>query len=151
MFKRLTRVALLVTCLMGVTACSDFDFLDFGGSDNFTRADLEAFIGAPLPSGTTDLRYETEAGIDRIVIARFAAPADEIDAFVAALGFTETPIAGGVTSSGPGIQPPPEWWDAAALPATISIEEQIGSQHYWIVIEESDSAMRDVYLQSFTT
>lgn len=150
MLKRLNYVVFLLICTNFMSACSAFNFLDFGSSDDFTRADLEAFIGAPLPAGTVNLRYETEGGIDRIVIARFSAPADEIDAFVAALGFTEMPIAGGVTSSGPGISPPPDWWDAEALPATISLEQQIGSQHYQIVIEDSDGAMREVYLQSFT-
>lgn len=55
------------------------------GKEMIGRAEVERFIGQPLPAGTREFRGVSEAGIDRLVRARFEAPAAEVDSFTRAL------------------------------------------------------------------
>lgn len=61
-----------------------------------TVAEIEAFLGAPLPPGQRDLRAADEAGIDRLMRLRFDAPEAEAAAFAVRL------VPGGLT---PGEEP----------------------------------------------
>ena len=54
---------------------------------NVDRAEVEAFIGAPLPSSATNVQGEWQLGIDDLLMLKFTMPETDIEPFLRELGF----------------------------------------------------------------
>lgn len=67
-------LAAALVLLMPAAACGE-------GAQESVAADDLALLGAPLPEGARDVRVDQQAGIDRLVLVRFDAPAAQAERF----------------------------------------------------------------------
>ncbi|MCU0499857.1 MAG: hypothetical protein MUF87_21110 [Anaerolineae bacterium] len=114
-----------------------------------SQTEVEAFIGAPLPTDARDLQATTTTGIDTLMVLRFDAPADQVDAWVNALGFTvegRLNVPPWATSSHDEIT----WWQPYETESYVSYSELINGRSYKLVIVPQAADRVVVYLEVFT-
>lgn len=114
------------------------------------RADLERFIGLALPAGTRHLQAATEAGLDRLVVARFEAPEAEVTAFALALT-GEPPQPGSdayVDYSGSGLA----WWPRTAPALSASAQGRTDSppRAFKLLVTPAGANLNLVHLAAFS-
>lgn len=137
--KVLTLWMLLILLLAGCDS----------GLTSASQAEVEAFIGAPLPADARDLQAATTTGIDTLMIVRFDMPADQVDAFVSALGFT---VEGrlNVPPWAASAHDEVTWWRPYDTESYTSYEELIDGRGYQLVIVPQSDDRVVVYLEVFT-
>lgn len=135
----------MATLLLGLLGCG----LSAAPNAPPSQAEVEAFIGSPLPAEATNLQLSREAGIDTAVYVRFDAPPAVVEAFVAALG---------VNTLTPNANPFPNNLDSAISGwDTTSAQTFAGSSFtassgkvYEILVEQTVSDVWRVYLRVHT-
>jgi hypothetical protein len=125
------------------------DLLSGGGprEGDYTVAEAEAFLGAPFPPQATDVRVFSEAGIDRIVYARFALPPDQIGAYLTALGLPalEANLAP-FTLNTPA---PVAWWTPDQAKSYAGTQRFTPKKTFQVVVDTTDPARSIVYVRAF--
>lgn len=121
-----------------------------GRSPAPSRQQIEAFVGAPLPAGMADLHVHDESGIDRLMLLRFDAPADEARVFARKL------VANGFE---PGIDPSLstfgkdlDWWGSVPAGREGESGEATvpGTRSTRVVVVPLPNATSRVWVASFT-
>ncbi len=143
--RRLRRAALTA----GLAAL--FAVLAFLRLRLFTPADLEAFLGAPLPAGAADVQMATRVPFGRIIWLRFTLPpAGDANAYAAALGL-DAPLREGFTPfpASNYTEADLTWWtphEAAAFSGLYAIRND---RVYELLADRSDPARLVIYLRVY--
>ena len=125
-----------------------FDFL----SQPFGEQEAIAFIGSPLPAGATDVHVTGESALDTIVLARFDAPREDVVAWLAELGLTESlePGYSPFYSSGPSLREAANWREAPPADSTevdySGLYQQVGAKYYSVVVTPLENGLVRVHL-----
>lgn len=157
------RIEVLVLLLIGLlclTGCEAVEMMTNNNaiedlSQRFSRAEVEAFIGAPIPASATNVFTAGEAALDTMVIARFDLPRGEVTAFLSAAGIT-SPLSDGYTPFFSGTPPYAEadWWQAPTPSSSGSyqgVNEGVNGRVYNVVVVNPAADVVTVYLQVFNT
>lgn len=114
------------------------------------RAWLERFIERSLPAGAVDLQAVTDAGIDRMVQARFEAPEAEARAFAAALAGPEPDPDAASYFDAEAHGPP--WWPREVPPGATAFagRNAAWSRAYKVMTVPAGPGRSVVYLFAFS-
>lgn len=130
-----------------------FEFL----SQPFNEQEAIAFIGSPLPAGVTDVHVAGESALDTIVLVRFDAPREDVVAWLAELGITESlePGYSPFYSSGPSLSEAADWWEAPPADSTevdySGLYQQVGAKYYSVVVTPLENGLVRVHLVAHNT
>jgi len=157
----------LMLGLVAVLLATSFEFLDFYNEDEWTQADIENFVGAPIPPSAQDIHYDPHCGIDCFVYVRFSASPADLDQFIIDLEFAQiaadpnnpfknTPLQDGlnlfmnstpVTKAG--------WWQPEQVSVADSrggsYSDYVDNRYYTVLIDTTDPASYTLYMTIAST
>ncbi len=145
LLSRIMKLLSLLLILFTATSCRLLD-MDFLTPDVQTLAQVEDFVGAPLPTGATEVQFEVKGFTDLLIQLRFTAPAAEVTTFLDRLGITLRP---GVTPLPTPPSTDPSWWSPSTAQsyAEGALDNADGNRFYHAIVDQSDPALWIVYLQ----
>lgn len=126
-------------------------------SQTFSRAEVEAFIGAPIPDSAADVHTAGEAALDTMVIARFDLPQSDLQPLLDNLGVSSA-LSSGYTpffSSSPPYGEAADWWQVPEPNSTgtayAGVNQPIDGKVYNVLVINPDADIVTVYMQVFNT
>ncbi len=113
--------------------------------------EAQGFIGAPLPTGATDIQFTTRNQYTRIIWLRFSLPVDaNLSAFLTQMGIT-TPLKTGFTPF-PAANPQEAaitWWQPGASTTYSGVYWNAGSKTIEMLVDKTDADKQVVYLRAY--
>ena len=116
-----------------------------------SKAEIEAFIGAPLPADAEEQHLFRESGIDQIMYIAFFAPPGSVEAFFEALAIEE-PIREGYNPLRETARDDLPWWTVASMTDPAGVKEtryQPDAKAYEMAIDRVTATSWHVFLRVF--